>query len=165
MKTVFLSFCVFLFSPLIALPPATVAEVDLNRYAGIWYEIARYPQWFEKGMTHVTAEYIPEKDYIRVINRGTKDGKLKEAKGKAFVVENSGNAKLKVQFFWPFRGDYWIIDLAEDYSWAVVSNKKRSTLWILSRTPKLSETTYARILQTLHHKEFDLSKLERVKQD
>ncbi|MEG1586653.1 MAG: lipocalin family protein [Bacteroidales bacterium] len=165
MKTILVFSGLFLFSLLYGNAPTTVSDVDLNRYAGVWYEIARYPQWFEKGMTHVTAEYIPKKDYIEVINKGYKNGKPKEAHGKAFVVENSGNAKLRVQFFWPFRGDYWIIALAPDYSWAVVSNKKKSTLWILSRTPALPENTLHGIIRLLRQREFDTGKLEFVKQD
>lgn len=140
--------------------PQTVDSVDLQRYAGLWYEIARYPMWFEKGMTHVTAEYIPQGDYIRVINRGIKNGKPKEAKGKGFVVDNSGNAKLKIQFFWPFKGDYWIIDLDPAYQWVVISNKKRSTLWILSRTPQMDSELLNRLLRQLAADGFALQKIE-----
>lgn len=103
----------------------TVAEVDLRRYAGKWYEIASFPQRFQKGCHCTTAEYtLSDKGYVIVENRCNKDsinGKESYIKGKAFVVKNTGNAKLKVQFFWPFKGDYWIIALADDYSYAVVS--------------------------------------------
>lgn len=145
--------------------PQTVDSVNLERYAGLWYEIARYPVWFENGMTHVTAEYIPEKDYIRVINRGIKNGKPKEAKGKAFVVEGTGNAKLKVQFFWPFKGDYWIIDLDPGYEWVVISNRKKNTLWILSRKPKLEPSIMIKLLQQLGDQGFDLDRIEVTLQD
>lgn len=144
--------------------PTTVDTVDLNRYSGLWYEIARYPQWFEKNMTHVTAEYIVNEDYVRVINRGLRSGKHKMSKAKAFVVKNSGNARLRVQFFWPFRADYWIIDLDPAYQWAVVSNSKKSTLWILSRTPLLPKETLDTILRNLSFRGFDLSKLELTDQ-
>ena len=97
----------------------TVQNVDLNKYSGKWYEIASYPQRFQKGCHCTTAEYtLSEKGYVIVINRCKKDsinGKQPFIQGKAFVVKNSGNAKLKVQFFWPFRGKYWIIDLSNDY--------------------------------------------------
>jgi apolipoprotein D and lipocalin family protein len=103
-------------------PLETVKQVDLRRYAGKWYEIAAFPQRFQKGCTCTTAEYeMTDQGWIRVINTCHKDspeGKLSVARGKAFIVPGSGNAKLRVQFFWPFRGDYWIIDLAEDYSYA-----------------------------------------------
>ena len=141
----------------------TVSKVDLKKYAGKWYEIASYPQRFQKGCHCTTAEYsLSEKGYVIVENRCNKDsinGKESYIKGKAFVEKNSGNAKLKVQFFWPFRGKYWIIDLAPDYSYAVVSHPNRKYLWILSRTPKMEDTIYQGILSRLKENGFDLSKL------
>ena len=83
-------------------------------------------------------------------------------RGKAFVEKGSGNAKLKVQFFWPFKGKYWIIDLADDYSYAVVSNPNRKYLWILSRTPTIGVTLYGQILERLELKGFDISKLQKT---
>lgn len=142
----------------------TVPNVDLKKYLGKWYEIASYPQRFQKGCHCTTAEYsISEKGYIIVENRCNKysvSGKQAYIKGKAFVQKNSGNAKLKVQFFWPFRGKYWVIDLADDYSYAVVSHPNRKYLWILSRTPKMNDTVYQQILQRLQEKGFDLKKLK-----
>jgi apolipoprotein D and lipocalin family protein len=141
----------------------TVPFVDLNKYSGIWYEIASYPQQFQKGCNCTTAEYtLSEKGYVIVENRCNKDsikGKQSYIKGKAFIEKNSGNAKLKVQFFWPFKGKYWIIDLADDYSYAVVSHPNRKHLWILSRTPVMPEKTYQAILSRLREKNFDLGKL------
>ena len=141
----------------------TVPFVDLNKYAGLWYEIALFPQRFEKGCHCTTAQYtISNKGYVIVENRCNKDslnGKLSYIKGKAFVVKNSGNAKLKVQFLWPFKANYWIIDLANDYSYAVVSNPSKKYLWILSRTPQLNDTVYHQILVRLKEKGFDTSKL------
>lgn len=149
-------------------PVKTVPHVDLNRYMGKWYEIAAYPQKFQKGCHATTAEYsLSEKGYVIVENRCNKDsltGKQSYIKGKAFVVKNSGNAKLKVQFFWPFRGKYWIIDLADDYSYAVVSDPKRKYLWILSRTPKMEESIYQQILSRLRNNGFDLTKLRLTAQ-
>ena len=86
-------------------------------------------------------------------------------KGKAYIVKNSGNAKLKVQFFWPFRGKYWIIDLADDYSYAVVGHPNRKYLWILSRTAKMDDTTYQQITTRIKAIGFDISKLEITKQN
>lgn len=137
----------------------TVPYVDVNRYMGTWYEIASYPQWFEKGMTDVCAVYTLKKDYVEVLNSGIKDGKRKEAKGKAKVVKDSGNAKLKVTFFWPFYGEYWIVDLADDYSWVVVSNSKRSTLWILAREKTMPSELYDSICDRLKADGFNLEKL------
>ncbi len=146
----------------------TVAQVDLKKYAGKWYEIACYPQWFQKNCHCTTAEYtLSEKGYVVVENRCNKDsvtGKKSYIKGKAFVEKNSGNAKLKVQFFWPFRGKYWIIDLADDYSYAVVSHPNKKYLWILSRTPKMNEETYRQIISRLEEKGFDLTKLKQTEQ-
>lgn len=146
----------------------TVKNVDLKKYLGKWYEISSYPQRFQKGCHCTTAEYSwSDKGYIIVENRCNKDsihGKLSSIKGKAFIEENSGNAKLKVQFFWPFKGKYWIIDLADDYSYAVVSHPNKKYLWILSRSPQMAESTYQQILLRLKEMGFDLSKLQRTPQ-
>ncbi|NDP22553.1 MAG: lipocalin family protein [Paludibacter sp.] len=137
----------------------TVQEVDLSRYSGTWYELASYPQFFERGCINVRATYTPKADFIEVYNQSIKNGKANNIKGKAFVVKNSGNAKFKVQFFWPFKGDYWIIDLADDYSWAVVSDPKRSTLWILSRKPEMDSNIYNALIDKLVEKGFDKNKI------
>lgn len=146
----------------------TVPNVDLAKYAGKWYEIASFPQRFQKGCHCTTAEYTPtDKGYIIVENRCKKDsvnGTLSYIKGKAFVDKNSGNAKLKVQFFWPFKGKYWIIDLADDYSYAVVSHPNKKYLWILSRTPQLNEKVYQDILARAKEKGLDVSKLKITEQ-
>jgi apolipoprotein D and lipocalin family protein len=146
----------------------TVPNVDLKKYAGKWYEIASYPQRFQKGCHCTTAEYtLSERGYVIVENRCNKDsvnGRQSYIKGKAFVEKGSGNSKLKVQFFWPFKGKYWIIDLANDYSYAVVSHPNRKYLWILSRTPKMNENLYQQILTRLKEKGFDLTKIQTTKQ-
>jgi apolipoprotein D and lipocalin family protein len=137
-------------------PLETVPNVDLKKYAGKWYEIASYPQRFQKGCHCTTAEYtLSEKGFVIVENRCNRDsinGKQSYIKGKAFIEKNSGNAKLKVQFLWPFRGKYWIIDLADDYSYAVVSHPNKKYLWILSRTSKMNEETYQQIIFRLKEK-------------
>ena len=146
----------------------TVSSVDLNKYAGKWYEIASYPTIFQKGCTNTSAEYlITGKDYIKVINRCNKDsvdGIAKSIEGKAFIVKNSNNTKLKVQFFWPFKGDYWIIGLAEDYSWAIVSHPNRKYLWILSRKPVMDESIYKKVIQLIIDKGLDPMKLKKTSQ-
>ena len=149
--------------------PLTVVDtVDVNRYLGKWYEIASYPAWFQKGCTGTTAEYslLPD-GKIQVINRCHKDsleGPLKESKGKAEVVDTATNAKLKVWFFWPFKGNYWIIDLNPDYQWAVVGEPSRKYLWILSRTRTMDEAVYQGILKQLSQKGYDPDKLRRTDQ-
>ena len=146
----------------------TVPYVDLKKYSGKWYEIASFPQRFQKGCYCTTAEYtLSDKGFVIVENRCNKDninGKQSYIKGKAFVVENSGNAKLKVQFFWPFRGKYWIIDLAEDYGYAVVSHPNKKYLWILSRTATMNDNTYNQIISRIKEKGFDISKIKLTKQ-
>ena len=152
----------------LAQPLETFGTVDLGRYAGKWYEIASYPQKFEEGCHCTTATYtLTEKNYVIVENRCMLDsinGKLTGIRGKAFVEKNSGNAKLKVQFFWPFRGKYWIIDLAPDYRYAVVSHPGRQYLWILSRTPQIIESDYQGILSRLREKGFDTGRLRMTLQ-
>ena len=143
----------------------TVESVDLQRYSGTWYEMASYPQIFERGCSNVKATYTPKDGYIEVFNQSIKNKKNNSIKGKAFVVENSGNARLKVQFFWPFKGNYWIIDLAPDYSWAVVSDPKRKTLWILSRSPEMKDTLYASLVAKLVDRGFNKDKIVRMVQE
>jgi len=143
----------------------TVKSVDLQRYSGTWYELASYPQFFEKGCRNVKATYTAKEGYIEVFNQSIKKGKPNNIKGKAFVVENSGNAKLKVQFFWPFKGNYWIIGLADDYSWALVSDPNRKTLWILSRTPKMDVVLYNSLINKLVEKGFKKEKIVKMVQE
>lgn len=148
-------------------PLSVVPEVKLDQYKGLWYEISSFPQSFQKGCSCTTAEYRLEKDYVRVINRCWKAEKEEwdVAKGKAFVTPNSNNAKLKVQFFWPFRGKYWIIELAPDYSWAVVGHPNRDYLWILSRRPQMEEKVYNDLLKRIEEKGFDMSRLNKTEQE
>ncbi len=131
-------------------PMDTVAKVDLKRYTGRWYEIARYEHSFEKGCQDVTATYsIDEAGDIRVINRcRLEDGSINIAKGIAYSTDQS-NSKLKVSFFRPFYGDYWILLLDEDYEYALVGEPTREYLWILSRTPKMDPKTMQQILNEL----------------
>ena len=152
-----------------ASPLEVVPFVDLSRYAGQWYEIARFPHRFQKGCVGSKAEYSLRTDgRIDVLNEcheGSFSGKIKNAKGKARIVDNKTNAKLKVSFFWPFSGDYWIIDLGKDYEYAVVGHPDRSYLWILSRTNKMDETIYQEILGRIKKRGFDVTKLIRTPQE
>jgi apolipoprotein D and lipocalin family protein len=151
------------------LPPLEVVDyVELDRYLGTWYEIASYPAWFTKDCTGTTAEYSLLSDgKIRVVNRcrkGSLDGPQDEAKGKAEVVDTTTNAKLKVWFFWPFKGNYWIIDLDDDYQWAVVGEPKREYLWILSRTPHMDDDLYDEILDRLVVQDYAPARLNKTSQ-
>jgi apolipoprotein D and lipocalin family protein len=145
----------------------TVPSVDLNRYLGKWYEIARYPNRFEKNcVADVTAHYTLRDDgKINVLNSCRQpDGKMKSSKGSAKVADPQSNAKLKVTFFWPFYGNYWIIDLDPDYRYAVVSEPGRDYLWILSRTPQLPNDVYEGIATRLRAQGLDPGKLIKPKQ-
>lgn len=149
-------------------PLEVVDSVDLERYLGRWYEIASYPAWFQKNCTAVTADYsLREDGLIEVINscrKKTLDGKLKQSKGRAKVVDETTNAKLKVSFFGPFWGPYWIIDLDPEYRWAVVGAPSRKYLWILSRTPQMDQTVYDEIVSRLPAKGYDPEGLNTTEQ-
>jgi len=139
----------------------TVSSVDLNRYTGKWYEIARYENTFEKGCVGASADYTSEEGHIDVTNRcyNASGEMTAEAKGSAKAVPDSGNAKLKVSFFWPFYGDYWVIKLADDYRYSVVGEPTRKYLWILSRTPELNNSDRQEILAELPEFGYDVHKL------
>jgi len=145
-------------------PPMEVVDfVDLDRYIGTWYEIARYPHYFQEGCVATKAVYTQREDgKIDVLNQcrlEKLDGKEKSAKGKAWVVDKKTNAKLKVSFFWPFAGDYWIIELGENYEYAVVGHPERTYLWILSRTPAMDRGLYEELIIRIKNKGYDTEKL------
>lgn len=151
------------------LPPLpTVAYVDLSRYLGTWYEIANFPQFFQRGCTATTATYTLRADGdIDVLNRcrkGSVDGEEKSALGRARVVDRATNAKLEVSFFRPFWGDYWIVDLSDDYSYAVVGHPGREYLWILARAPTMAEATYQHLVTRLQARGYETSRLVRTLQ-
>jgi apolipoprotein D and lipocalin family protein len=141
-------------------PLATVTKVDIEKYLGTWYEIARYEHFFEKGCSNVTATYtLKDNADIKVINRCSKDdARLTQAIGVAHATDES-NSKLKVSFFRPFYGDYWIIMLDEQYRYAVVGDPSREYLWILSRTPTLDTETTQMILERLPEMGYTADKL------
>ncbi len=147
---------------------AVVPDVDLSRYQGKWYEIARLPAGFERDCAgDVTAEYTLQEDgSVRVVNtcRGN-DGRWERSKGVAKLRYSNGpNLKLKVRFAWPFYGDYWILDLDATYQWALVGTPNRRYLWILSRSAELSESTYQQILAKGRELGFDVKPIIRTKQ-
>jgi len=146
----------------------TVPYVDLNRYLGRWYEISSFPQRFAKGCTATRATYTAVKEgRIEVLNEchlNSLDGELKQAQGYAKVVDTESNSKLKVTFFWPFFGDYWIIDLGANYDYAVVGSPDREYLWVLSRNTTMDETTYQEILSRAQAQGFDVTRLVKMLQ-
>jgi len=132
-------------------PLATVPNVDLQRYGGRWFEIAKYPNWFQAGCVgDISAEYTPQQDgRVEVVNRcRQKNGTFREVRGHATIVPGSHDSKLRVRFAGsPVAGDYWIIGLDEkNYSWALVGDPSRQFLWILGRNPQMSAESYSRIV-------------------
>ena len=147
----------------------TVKKVDLQKYSGQWYEIARFPNRFEKGLICVTANYrIKENGKIEVINKGHLVGdikRIKTAKGIAWVPNHKLPGQLKVRFFWPFSGKYYIIALDKQYQYVLVGDPSRKFLWILSRTKTLPEDIYSKLLKIAKENGFDTQKLIRINQD
>jgi apolipoprotein D and lipocalin family protein len=144
-------------------PLAVVPQVDLGRYMGTWYEIASYPTWFQKGCAASTATYALNPDgTVDVLNQCRKAGELAAVRGTAWAPDPADPAKLRVRFFWPFSGEYWIIDLGPDYEYAVVGHPSRDYLWVLSRTPRMEADLYARILERLKRNGYDPSRLVRT---
>jgi len=140
----------------------TVASVDINRYLGRWYEIARFDHRFERGCSSVEAFYTLREDGMIGVKNScylADENRTKEATGRAYSVDESNNAKLKVTFFWPFYGNYWIIDLAEDYRYAVISEPDQEYFWILSRTPEMTHADIDHILSLATTLGFDTTKL------
>lgn len=144
----------------------TVKELDLNRYLGIWFEIARFDHRFERGLVGATATYSMRDDgKIRVLNQGYKNtlnGELSVAEGKAKLTGYPG--KLKVSFFWIFYADYFVLELDDEYQWALIGSSSDKYLWILSRTPKLEDNLKNLILHKAAKRGYDTSKLIWVEQ-
>jgi apolipoprotein D and lipocalin family protein len=150
-------------------PLDVVAEIDLDRYVGRWYEIASFPQRFQAGCVATSANYTLRDDgRIRVENEcrdGSFDGDLRRVEGVAWVADPSeSQARLKVQFFWPFRADYWVIELDPQYQWAVVGHPSRDYLWILARTRTLDAGLYETILARIESQGYDLERLNETPQ-
>ena len=144
-----------------------VQSVDLSRYAGRWYEIARLPNSFQKKCAGaVTADYTMREDgKLEVLNQCRKpSGEYAKAKGEAKIVDKKTNAKLKVTFFWPFYGDYWILDLGPNYEYAVVGEPDRKYLWILSRSPRMDEALFQQLLDKMEAKGFNTETMIRTSQ-
>ena len=142
-----------------------VPHVELSKYLGKWYEIAHLPAKFQEGCNETTATYtLLDKGAISVLNECKKNGKVKLARGKAKVVDKNTNAKLKVTFFWPFYGDYWIIKVGNEYDYAVVGTPNRKYLWILSRTPKMDGDLFSQLIDFVKAKGFDVGNIIKTSQ-
>jgi apolipoprotein D and lipocalin family protein len=149
--------------------PFVVSTVDLKRYAGTWYEIARLPNSFERKLKCITATYTLREDgKITVLNKGhyiSEPSKVNTATGVAWIPDKNSPAKLKVQFFWPFSGNYWIIDLDKDYKYVLVGDPAFKYLWVLCREKKMDEATFRMLLEKATENGFDIKPLIKVDQD
>lgn len=146
--------------------PQPAKPVELSRYLGRWYEIARYEQGFQKDCDGVTADYALRPDgMIAVINRCRKpDGKVSQAKGRAKVVDQATGAKLKVSFFGPFYGNYWVLDHADDYSWSIVGEPSGRYLWILAREATPAPGAIDAMIERARALGYDTTMLRRSRQ-
>lgn len=168
-KTLLILFAMMLFSSANSQKtPSVVTSVDLNRYKGKWYEIARLPNYFERKLKCTSAEYTLREDgKITVVNAGnyiTEPTKSTSAKGVAWIPDKNSPAKLKVQFFWPFSGDYWIMYLDKDYRYVLVGEPALKYLWILAREKQMDEPTYKMLLQKAVDNGYDVKSIIRVEQ-
>lgn len=147
---------------------STVKELDLNRYLGTWYEIARFPHSFEKDLVGVTATYsLKPNGKIEVINKGylkTLNGNEKIAKGKAKIPNASEPGRLKVSFFLFFYSDYLVMELDKNYEWVLIGSSSPKYLWILSRKPQMDQAVYQSILNKARERGYNLDNLIRVQQ-
>jgi lipocalin len=148
---------------------SNLQTVDINRFTGTWYEIARFPHRFERNLVGVTATYnMLEDGMIEVLNKGYKntlDGEEKVAIGKAKLASDNGKGHLKVSFFWIFYADYLVLELEpENYQYALIGSSTPNYLWILCREPFMEQSTLDRLLKRAGELGFDLSKVEMVSQ-
>ncbi|MEI3528569.1 lipocalin family protein [uncultured Alistipes sp.] len=142
-----------------------VRTFDLNRYLGTWYEIARFDFRFERGLDHVQATYERRPDgliLVRNSGREVRTGKRRVAEGKARLTKVPG--RLRVSFFWIFYSQYNVLELGEEYEWALVGGRSAKYLWILSRTPELPPETYHHIVQLARARGYDTDRLLVVDQ-
>ncbi len=145
----------------------TVDHVNLELYAGKWYEIASFPAPFQEDCFCTTATYTRVQDEIQVVNacrRGSPQGSVDTAQATAYAVPCTGNAQLKVQFFWPFKGDYWVIGLDPDYRYAMVGHPAKKYLWILSRTPTMEDKKFQSLVELARSKGYAVERLRKMVQ-
>jgi apolipoprotein D and lipocalin family protein len=146
-----------------------VSNLDLNKFQGVWYEIAHNPWFPENNCFAMIAHYkLIEDNKIEVTNICRKhgfDGEISKIKGKAWLVDQAIKSKWEVQFIWPFTLDYWVIDLEDDYSYAVIGEPDKENFWILSREPIMKRNLLTKIIEKTKLKGYDLSNLIFMPQD
>ena len=150
-------------------PIHTVDYVDLDRFMGDWYVIANIPTFIEKNAYNAVETYRLDEDGTVAttfrFNKGSADGPVKEYHPRGFVRDDPSNAVWGMQFIWPFKTEYRIIYLNEDYTTTVIGRTKRDYVWIMARTPAMQEEEYAAILDFLKDQGYDLQKVQKVPQE
>jgi len=163
-----LLFCNYTKSQSQMIDKTTVKELDLNRYLGKWYEIARFPHSFEKNLVGVTATYrLKDDGMIEVLNEGFKyslEGEHSKAIGKAKILNKLEPGKLKVSFFWIFYADYFVLELDPNYQYVMIGSSSDKYFWILSRTPQMAPDVYNQLLEKARERGYHLEKLYKVPQ-
>lgn len=145
---------------------STTPTLDIRRFMGRWYEIARYEHRFEKGMTHVSATYtLSGNGKIEVLNEGLKEGKHKQIKGRAKQPNPQDPGKLKVSFFLWFYSDYYVLYIDPEYRYLLVGSSSDKYLWIMSREKSLAKETLDQLIDKLRMRGYDTDKLLFVAQD
>jgi apolipoprotein D and lipocalin family protein len=141
---------------------ADTVPLDVDRYMGTWYEIARFDSFYQRGCVASSAAYSRQGDDVKIINRcydGSLEGKQKIVEGKAWIPDAKEPGKLRVQFFWPFSGPYWVIDIADDYSWALIGHPEKKSCWVFSRTPAIDDSLYQTLIGKLKARGYDTTRL------
>ena len=149
-------------------PIHTVANVDLNRFMGDWYVIANIPTFVEKDAYNAIETYRLEDDGTVAttfrFNKGSFDGPIKEYHPRGFIRDKASNAVWGMQFIWPFKAEYRIVYLSDDYSKTVIGRSKRDYVWIMARKPAISDEEYATIVDFLQEQGYDIKKLQKIPQ-
>lgn len=147
-------------------PIATVSRVDLPKFMGSWYVIAAIPTAIETESYNAVESYQLDKDgsiaTTFTYNKGSLDGKLKTYNPRGFVIENSGNALWGMQFIWPIKAEYRIVYLNEDYTQTIIARNARDYVWIMARTPTITDAEYEKLTKLVAQYGYDLSKLRKV---
>jgi apolipoprotein D and lipocalin family protein len=146
----------------------TVDHVDIERFMGPWYVIANIPTFLEKGAHNAVETYSLNDDGTIATNftfrKDGFDGKAKEYNPKAFVLDDESNARWGMRFVWPIKADYRIVHLDDEYATTVIGRQSRDFVWIMARTPTISDLEYDQLVAFVESIGYDISKLERVPQ-
>jgi len=146
--------------------PEPAKPVDLERYLGKWYELARHENRFQKGLDAVTADYSLENGKVRIVNSGSHKGERSSVEGHAIVADEATNAKLKVSFFGPlYTGDYWVLDHDDNYAWSIVGEPSGRYLWLLSREARPAPAVTQALLERVEALGYDRWALRITRQD